>query len=96
MAKSMAKEVEISWDEPLEASDGEKAYGYVVYRFKRGEKIDAEQPKHIIHISFSAAQTSFIDTTVSTNQSYVYVVRAIDRIKNESEQSNAASISVKF
>jgi uncharacterized lipoprotein YddW (UPF0748 family) len=96
LAKSMAKEVEISWDEPLEASDGEKAYGYVVYRFKRGEKIDAEQSKHIIHISFSAAQTSFIDTTVSTNQSYVYVVRAIDRIKNESEASNAASISVKF
>ena len=96
LAKSMAKEVEISWDESLAAIDGEKAYGYVVYRFKRGEKIDAEQSKHIIHISFSAAQTSFIDTTVSTNQSYVYVVRAIDRIKNESEQSNAASISVKF
>jgi hypothetical protein len=96
LVKSRAKEVEISWDAPLEAIDGDKAYGYLVYRFKRGEKIDSEQAEHIIHISFSATQTSFIDTKVSTNQSYVYVVRAIDRLKNESEPSNAASISVKF
>jgi hypothetical protein len=70
------------------ASDGDKAFGYVVYRFKQGQKIDSEQAKYIIHISFNASKTSFIDTSVIAGQSYVYIVRSIDRLKNESEQSN--------
>jgi hypothetical protein len=78
------------------ASDGDKAYGYVIYRFNRGEKIDIEQAQHILKISFSSAETSYIDNTVSANRNYIYVVTALDRLKNESQYSNAASIAVQF
>ena len=96
IAKSVSKGVEISWKEPLVASDGDKAYGYVIYRFNRGEKIDIEQAHHILKISFSSAETSFTDNTVSANRSYIYVVTALDRLKNESQHSNMASVSVQF
>jgi uncharacterized lipoprotein YddW (UPF0748 family) len=95
-AKVVAKGVELSWKEPLVASDGDKAYGYVIYRFNRGEKIDIEQAQHILKISFSSAETSYIDNTVSANRNYIYVVTALDRLKNESQYSNAASIAVQF
>jgi uncharacterized lipoprotein YddW (UPF0748 family) len=95
IVKSVDKVAELSWEEPLVASDGDKAFGYVVYRFNKSEKIDSEQAKNIIHISFNASKTSFTDTSVSAGQSYVYILRAIDRLKNESEQSNTVSISVK-
>jgi hypothetical protein len=95
-AKPLAKGVELSWKEPLVASDGDKAYGYVIYRFNRGEKIDIEQAHHILKISFSSAETSYIDNTVSANRNYIYVVTALDRLKNESQYSNAASIAVQF
>jgi uncharacterized lipoprotein YddW (UPF0748 family) len=52
IAKQSGSAIELNWQEALEATDGEKAYGYVVYRFKRGEKIDIEQANHIISISF--------------------------------------------
>ncbi|WP_291403242.1 family 10 glycosylhydrolase [Daejeonella sp.] len=95
IVKSVDKVAELSWEEPLVASDGEKSFGYVVYRFNKSEKIDSEQAKNIVHISFDASKTSFTDTSVSAGQSYVYILRAIDRLKNESEQSNSVSISVK-
>jgi uncharacterized lipoprotein YddW (UPF0748 family) len=96
VARQLAKAVELNWKEALEAADGEKAYGYVIYRFKRGEKIDTEKVKHVISISFDASKTSFLDTSVMANQAYIYVVSAIDRLKNESEPSNSASISLNF
>jgi uncharacterized lipoprotein YddW (UPF0748 family) len=96
IAKQSGSAIELNWQEALEATDGEKAYGYVVYRFKRGEKIDIEQANHIISISFDASKTSFMDTSVTANQAYVYIVTSIDRLKNESEQSNSVSISINF
>jgi uncharacterized lipoprotein YddW (UPF0748 family) len=96
IVKSVAKGVALSWKEPLVASDGDKAYGYVIYRFNRGEKIAIEQAQHILKISFSSAETSYIDNTVSANHNYTYVVTALDRLKNESQHSNAASIAVQF
>ena len=96
IVKSVAKGVALSWKEPLVASDGDKAYGYVIYRFNRGEKIAIEQAQHILKISFSSAETSYIDNTVSANHNYTYVVTALDRLKNESQHSNAASIAVLF
>lgn len=96
LVKSVAKGVEISWDQPLVASDGDKAYGYIVYRFKQGEKPDLNLSQNIVNVSFDASQTIFTDTTVSSNQSYVYMLSAIDRLKNESEPSSSASITVNF
>lgn len=94
-AKLVARGVEINWKEPLVASDGDCAYGYVIYRFNRGERIDTENADHILKISFGP-ETSYTDLAVSANQNYIYVVTAIDRLKNESARSNTTSASVFF
>lgn len=94
VVKPGTKVAELSWEEPLVASDGDKAFGYVVYRFNKGEKIDTERSEHIVNISFNATKTNFIDADIKPNQSYVYVVSAIDRLKNESAAS--APVSVNF
>lgn len=91
-AKKSEKGIELNWKEGAAASDGEKAYGYMVYRFKRGERIDIEQAKQIISISFDSSKTSYLDSTAQANQSYIYVVSAIDRLKNESALSNSVGI----
>src|SRR5690606_1327570 len=76
---------QISWDPPGPASDGEEARGYVIYRFRQGEALDIDDPRHILNIQFGS--TSFIDDTALDSQDYVYVVTAIDRLNNESPAS---------
>lgn len=95
-AKVAAKGVVINWKRPLQASDGDFAYGYVIYRFELGEKIDTERADRIIKISFDSSVTSFTDNAVSADHTYVYVLRAIDRLKNESLNSNTVTVRVVF
>jgi len=76
----------ISWQMPLTANDGELVYGYIVYRFEEEEKIDISDPKYILSIQFNPV-TNYKDITVEKGKRYVYVVTAIDKIKNESEGS---------
>jgi uncharacterized lipoprotein YddW (UPF0748 family) len=95
-AKAVAKGVALSWQSPTEASDGDKAFGYVIYRVNRGEKMDIEQAHHILKVSFKASETTFTDTLVNANRSYTYVVTAIDRLNNESQASNAVTASPRF
>lgn len=80
--------VMLNWDKPMQARDGDTAYGYVIYRFAEGEKVDIENPKNILKISFDGSLTSFVDTTSSPTTRYTYTVTAIDRLKNESLPSN--------
>ena len=95
-AKSIAKGIELNWKEPLAAVDGDCAYGYVIYRVNRGERINIEQAQHIMKISYNSSETSFVDNSVNANRSYTYVVTSIDRLKNESLPSNAVSSSAQF
>ncbi|RZK50762.1 MAG: glycoside hydrolase [Pedobacter sp.] len=78
--------VNLSWEAPLPALDNETASGYVIYRMEEGEKIDVENSKNILHISYQPI-TSFIDKTAHKGKTYIYLVSALDRIKNESEPS---------
>src|SRR5690606_12577618 len=95
-ATPVAKGVQLTWKEGTPAPDGEKAYGYVVYRFDKGQVINIENPEHILHITFDASETSYTDIAVSANKTYVYVITAIDRLKNESTNSIPAEVTVKF
>ena len=79
--------IHLEWDEPLRARDGEAAYGYVIYRFKEGEKINVQDASKIIKIRFNNT-TSYSDNTGVKGATYQYVVTAIDRLKNESIPSN--------
>ena len=93
-AKSVNRGVALSWREGTVSEDGEKAYGYVIYRFAKGSTINIGNPANIVKISFNASEKSFTDTSVSANNTYVYVVTTIDRLKNESAVSNVAEVRV--
>ena len=84
--------VQITWSTPLKAKDNENVYGYVIYRFNEGEKIQIDNPKNIINISFDSSITTFVDKNVSSSQSYTYVVTALDRLKNESDLSQTPPV----
>jgi uncharacterized lipoprotein YddW (UPF0748 family) len=63
-----------------------EALRYVVYRFPKGERIDLDNPEHILAITPSA---QYLDE--SRKASSTYVVTTIDRLWNESAASNKVS-----
>ncbi|MBK0383795.1 family 10 glycosylhydrolase [Pedobacter sp. SD-b] len=88
------KGVLLSWKQPLVAKDGDKAYGFVVYRFDKDSTINLSQAKNIKMIYYGNI-TSFEDTTAEKGKIYSYVVTTLDRVKNESEPSIPVLIGLK-
>lgn len=82
------KAIKLDWNAPDPAPDGETAFGYVIYRFNEEEPINLEDPRHILHISYSAQMRTYTDHAIRPDGQYVYVVTALDRVKNESVPSN--------
>jgi uncharacterized lipoprotein YddW (UPF0748 family) len=78
----------INWQIPLLANDREAVYGYVVYRFFEGEKINLSDPRHIIDIHYNTSTTA-VDTNAEKGKNYTYIVTALDRLKNESSPVSA-------
>jgi uncharacterized lipoprotein YddW (UPF0748 family) len=78
--------VELKWETPLLAKDKEPVYGYVIYRFDGNETVNLADPKYILHIQYND-DPFYRDETVQKGKTYLYVVTAIDRLKNESEPS---------
>ena len=91
VAEALPEGVQLKWEKPLKAKDGETASGYVIYRFKEGEKISVLDPKNILKISFEDF-TFFIDTSVEKGKRYNYLVTALDRLKNESDPSGPVGV----
>ncbi len=87
--------VRLSWNAPLPVRDGKTAYGYVIYCFEKKERIDINNPRNIIHITFDNKQTSFTDLRDNKPDKYVYLVTALDRMKNESTPSNKVTVKIK-
>lgn len=84
--------ITLHWQKPEIAEDGDTAYGYVIYRFETGEEINLENPENILQISFDNSYTTYTDDAVRKNVSYTYVITSLDRMKNESNQSNVETI----
>ncbi|RVU02114.1 glycoside hydrolase [Mucilaginibacter limnophilus] len=84
--------ITLHWLEPLQARDHEPVYGYVIYRFEEGEKTDINDPKHILHIQYNNS-TFYQDDTAEKGKTYLYVITAIDRLKNESDRTPAIAVS---
>jgi uncharacterized lipoprotein YddW (UPF0748 family) len=82
-AKVTAESVVLTWDTPLLAKDKEPVYGYIIYRFYQGERINLDNPKNILNIEYNT-ETTYEDDTIEEGKTYQYVVTAIDRLKNES------------
>ena len=94
-AKRSSEGVVLSWTRPLPVRDGEVPYGYVVYRVGKKEPADVNNPKNIVWIGFDSKETSFTDHGYSKRGKYIYMVTALDRLKNESAPSNKVSIRAK-
>lgn len=92
-ARATGKIVNLQWQLPLPAADGNTASGYVVYRFDQGEPIVLSDPKHILNITYTQ-QRSYEDQTAEAGKNYQYVVTALDRLKNESYPSNTSVVNL--
>jgi uncharacterized lipoprotein YddW (UPF0748 family) len=93
VAKLIGHSVNLTWQTPLPAADKEPVYGYVIYRFEGTEKIDINSPNHILHIQYNDS-LSYLDNTVQKGKTYLYIVTAIDRLKNESDRSPSIAVVV--
>ena len=93
-ARIRHKAVTLSWKTPAMAPDSEEVYGYVVYRFNEGEKVQTDNAKNIVHIQYDTA-TEFEDHAATPGKAYQYVVTALDRLKNESYPSNTVEVNLR-
>jgi uncharacterized lipoprotein YddW (UPF0748 family) len=93
VAKLIVNMVNVTWQTPLPAADKEPVYGYVIYRFEGSEKIDINSPSHILHIAYNNS-LSYQDKSVQKGKTYLYIVTALDRLKNESDRSPSIAVVV--
>lgn len=93
-AKSVQGHVQLKWSVPTLARDEQHVYGYVIYRFNDGDKINVDDPKNILRIQYNNGLT-YEDTTVQKGKTYLYVITAIDRLKNESDRSPTIAVTVR-
>ena len=70
------------WSAPKAKKEMDKAHFYAVYQFKRGEKVDLENPEHLVAVT---SQTLLKLPYVNGKTKYTYVVTALDRLQNESK-----------
>lgn len=70
------------WTAPKAKTEMDRAVQYVIYRFAKGEKVDIEDPSHIVTIT----RDSFYKLPYDGGKTkYTYVVTALDRLHNESK-----------
>ncbi|HZX58892.1 MAG TPA: family 10 glycosylhydrolase, partial [Mucilaginibacter sp.] len=92
VATIKVKSVNLKWQTPDLAPDKEAVYGYVIYRFNLTDTVDLENPKNILHIQYNAS-TEYEDETIERNKHYLYVVTALDRMKNESDPTPTVAVA---
>jgi len=84
--QTVAHQVNLTWYAPTSSSD--PVAGYRVFRAPSGSSTYQQ-------VNASAVtQTSFVDTTVQSGQTYSYMVKSVDASGNLSVPSNTASMSV--
>lgn len=72
----------LSWTAPKAKDEMDEAVQYVVYRFDKKEKVDLNDPSHIVAIT---RDTFFLLPYNGGKTKYRYVVTALDRLHNESK-----------
>ena len=70
------------WTPPKGKGWSDAAVKYVVYRFEKGEKINLDDPSHIVAIT---SDTFYRLPFVDGRHKRTYVVTALDRLQNESK-----------
>jgi hypothetical protein len=85
--------IRLSWQAPLPPKDKKPVFGYVIYRFDEKDNVDIDNAVYIIHIQFNDRHT-FDDTRLVKGKTYLYVITALDKVKNKSERS--PTIAIKY
>jgi len=91
-ATLLSNGLELFWEKPDTASDGDGAWYYVIYRFAESEKATAYDPRRIIGMCYEGEQ--FIDKSVQPGQRYVYYITSVDRLHNESRPIGPLRVEV--
>lgn len=67
---------------------------YVVYRFDGLHKDSIDNPRNILTTVRKSenGKTTFIDTTANIDKDYTYEITAVDRLHNESKESNQIKV----
>ena len=84
--------LELFWEKPDPATDGDRATYYVVYRFEPDETPTAHDPRKIVGMCYEGEK--FIDTSVTYGQRYVYYITAVDRLHNEGRPIGPLKVEV--
>ncbi len=79
----------LTWEGDKQINNPETANYYVVYRFRKGEKINIENATKIVKIT---GDNFYVIPYEATNAKYTYVVTAVDGFHNESKE---AKVTVK-
>jgi uncharacterized lipoprotein YddW (UPF0748 family) len=72
----------LTWRQPKGKDWDDVVTRYVVYRFAKGEKVDIEDPKNIVAVTYD---TKLKLPYRDGSQRWTYVVTALDRMANESK-----------
>lgn len=91
VARPFNNGIVLNWQTPLPAKDKEPVYGYVIYRFDGNDKVDINNPAHILQIQYNDSVTYF-DNNVQKGHTYLYIITALDRLKNESDRSPTIAV----
>ena len=70
------------WQAPKAKKWGDVATRYVVYQFRKGEKVSTESASNIVAIT---TNTFYQLPYINGNHKYTYLVTALDRLQNESK-----------
>ena len=81
-AKWTADGYQLQWSAPKGKDWTNRAVRYVVYRFAKSERINLDDPSHIVAVT---PATTYQLPYAGGHNSYVYVVTALNRIDNESK-----------
>ncbi|WP_420151301.1 family 10 glycosylhydrolase [Spirosoma sp.] len=79
--------VELVWQKPSEARDGDGAATYLVYRFEgQRPRIRLNDPRCIVAKCVGGSTTRFLDKLANPKKKYVYAITALDQLHNESRE----------
>lgn len=81
--------VYLKWKAPDFENSNDTASYYVVYRYNEDEEVNREFANKILSIQKS---TNYLDTTALNGTNYNYVITAVDRLHNESEDCSSEMI----
>lgn len=76
--------IQLDWERPAAASDGDLAKYFVVYLFDDTSNININDPRAIRHITANDTNRYFDNLIIDTTKIYTYIVTSMDRLHNES------------